>query len=487
MGSQTSLLREVVRHEARVLVADRSLLLAGLFLALLIGYALYNGLTDTRARDLAIAEVLQQDDQRIENTIAQLRRVMAGQELPDPFANPADASSVGRSMGARHTAMLSAPLAPIAFGQSDMLPGYYMVSVRSKVNFMYDSEIENPWNLFSGRFDLAFVLTYLLPLLILSVSYNLLAAEREQGTLRMLLSQPLGLPTLVFGKIAVRAGALRGIALIVPVAGWLLTRPETRAADQLVMLLIWAALVIAYGLFWFALSGLVNSLGKSSALNALILIGCWIVLVLVVPLALNLLVSAVSPAPSRTELATQTRIIASDSYTRNQDLLRTEYYHVGKPESLLPKDGRFEVPARLKAFFLMARQMDAEIQAALDRFDEQLAKQQRLVNRYGFASPAILMHEGMTVLAGTGVSRYQHFQEQVQAFHGQWREYFEPRIIEGIAITEADFETMPQWTWKEQDPGVVRSDALLRTFHMVIAAVLLTILCIGKLRRYPVV
>ena len=52
------------------------------------------------------------------------------------------------------------PLAPIAFGESDMIPNYYRVANRSRVRFMYDSEIENPWYLLSGHFDLAFVIVY---------------------------------------------------------------------------------------------------------------------------------------------------------------------------------------------------------------------------------------------------------------------------------------------------------------------------------------
>ena len=86
-----------------------------------------------------------------------------------------------------------------------------------------------------------------------------------------------------------------------------------------------------------------------------------------------------------------------------------------------------------------------------------------------------------------GVSRYMHFQNRVEAFHGEWRQYFEPRIVNGIAITEADFARMPRWTWQEQDPRVVRSDALLRVLQMLVVTALLAAMCMAKLRRYPVV
>ena len=42
-----------------------------------------------------------------------------------------------------------------------------------------------------GRFDLAFVTVYLLPLLVLALSYNVLSEEREQGTLARTLAPTL--------------------------------------------------------------------------------------------------------------------------------------------------------------------------------------------------------------------------------------------------------------------------------------------------------
>ena len=70
---------------------------------------------------------------------------------------------------------------------------------------MATTEIENPNRLLAGRFDLAFVIVFLYPLLILTLSYNMLSAEQEQGTLALTLSQPVSLRTLVSGKVLLRA------------------------------------------------------------------------------------------------------------------------------------------------------------------------------------------------------------------------------------------------------------------------------------------
>jgi ABC-2 type transport system permease protein len=105
-----------------------------------------------------------------------------------------------------------------------------MVTYQSKIHFIHNNDIENPSHLLSGHFDLAFVIVYLFPLLIFALSYNLLSAEREIGTLRLLMSQPLALRTLVPGKVLVRAGALLALAVVAPVLVLLAARPEAVAA-----------------------------------------------------------------------------------------------------------------------------------------------------------------------------------------------------------------------------------------------------------------
>jgi ABC-2 type transport system permease protein len=477
----------VFRHEGKVLFADRTLWLVGGLLAALLSYALFNGLAHTQARADAAAVVLKRQVDQQASNIDLLARMMAGKATPEPFANPADPASIGSGMGGRYAVLPAAALAPVAVGQSDMFSHYYQVTYRSKLNFMYDSEIENPWNLLSGHFDLAFVVVYLLPLLIFALSYNLLSAEREQGTLRMLLSQPLGLPVLVAAKLAVRAVVVVGIANLLPVLVLMLLRPEVSQLTSLPMLLAWASLVASYALFWFLLCAAVNAIGRSSAANALMLIGGWVMLVLVVPVVLNLVVGLVSPAPSRTELATRTRLITIDGLNRYNKLLSTDYRYIDKPEVLIPKNGKIEVPPRRQGAYMLQRDVDSAIQPVLDQFDAQLAGQQALVERFGFLSPAIVAHEGMAALAGNGSRRYLQLQNQVSDFHALWKQFFEPRMLTGTAIVEADFERMPRFEWQEAPAGDLRRDSLLRLVQLLTLTVLLAGFTAWRLRRYPAV
>ena len=477
----------VFAHEARLLWADRSLWLVCGLLALLLGFGLYNGLAETTRREQVLERIRAQEPQREANNIERLRRVLAGQEQPDPFANPADPASVGSGMGARHAVLPYRALAPLALGQSDMQPNYYRVSYRSRASFMDDTELESPWHLLSGPFDAVFVIVYLLPLAILALSWNLLSSEREQGTLRLLMSQPLALRTLVGGKLALRALAVLATLLVVLVSVLVATRPALLSFEGVAQLGATTAVVLAYGAFWFALAGAVNALGRSSAFNALLLVASWVLLVLLLPVLLNLAVSMASPAPSRIELAARTRLAAIEGLNRYSKMLSADYRYVTQPDTLLPKDGKFEVASRRRAQYLVGRDTDREIEMLLDRFDAQLAAQQALVDRWSWLSPAIVANESLTTLAGTGSNRYLRFRKQVGRYHAEWKAFFEPRLLQGLAMTEADLRALPRFDWAEVPNRDLWIDVWRGTLLLALPAALLALWARRRLRSYPVV
>ena len=439
----------IAQHELRILVADRTLPIVCTLLAAMICYALIVGLRQDAARNDMVAEVLTHERQVQSENLQTLQAVLAGKEALVPFSNPANPAALAGGLSGRYATLPTAPLSALAIGQSDMMPNYYRITYLSKVQFMYDTEVENPWNLLSGHFDLAFVIVFVLPLLVISLGYNLLSAEREQGTLRMLCSQPLSIATVLAGKITVRVLALLFVVIPLPLSILLLTHPDTRGAEQLVLMLSWSALVAIYTLFWFMLAALVNVTVRSSSASALIMVTIWTLLVLILPVAINLAVGIAAPSPSRTELASRTRVVTAESLREYENLYSADYRYASDPKALLVKDGHIDVPDRMRAFFLAKEKVDAQIEPVLKQFDVQLLKQQRLVDRLSFLSPAILVNEALTSIAGNDSRRYLMFKNQTETFHNQWRAYFSPRIEDNQAMTEDDLRSLPQWRWSE--------------------------------------
>lgn len=477
----------VMRQEVRLMLAERGLWVVGALFLLLVAYALGNGLLQTAQRDRAQAAVAQADRDTRTAQRTLLEAILAGTAQPTPFENPADPSRMASGYGGQHVLLPTAPLGPVALGQSDLFPSQYQVTNQSRVVFMNPSDIENPWHLLSGHFDLAFVIVYLLPLLIFALSYNLLSAERENGTLRLLLSQPLRLRTLLAGKLTVRAAVLLGPAVLLPVAVlWIARHAGLTAGGAGSATLWWALLVGAYALFWFALVVAVNAFGASSATNAMVLVIAWVLLVLVAPVLLNLVVTQAAPAPSRTELATRQRVVTAEAMRRYQDLLGTEYQHVGQGAILVPRDGKIEIAGRSLANYRIQREVDEAIRPALARFDAQQAQQQALVGRFGAVSPAAVAYEGMTALAGNGARRHARFDAQTVAHHEAWKAFFFPRIDARDALAPADFDRMPTFVWHEEPADLVRGQAALAVLQLLVPSLLLFGLAAWRLRRFSV-
>ncbi len=168
-------------------------------------------------------------------------------------------------------------------------------------------------------------------------------------------------------------------------------------------------------------------------------------------------------------------------------MLATDYRHVGKSQVLLPKDGKIEVAERRKAHLLIAREVDAELDTLLAAFEKQLLTQQQFIERFSLISPAAVIHEGMSALAGTGSRRYTQFTQQVSAYHMDWKAFFEARILNGVAMTEPDFARLPRFSWLEQPATALRGQLAGYALQLLFPSLLLGLWARRRLRHYPTV
>jgi ABC-2 type transport system permease protein len=479
-SSARSVFGRVMVHELRLLAANRSLwIVAALFIAL-VAYGLLSGLTRIGSQDTALSIILNEQEARMKDLVKQMKAIYAGTEKPDLYLRPDSPSWVGGALGARHAVMPTTPLAPLALGQSDLFPDNFKVSSYDKTTFIFNDPLQNPWHLATGHFDLAFVMVYLMPLLVIALSYNSLSAEREDGTLKLLLAEPLSLGTLVVGKIMARVVVLMALALVFPLVALPFLRPQISGAAY-VDLLLWAVIVVSYASFWFALAIWVNSWGKSSAANGVILCSIWATLVFIAPVLLNVAVSKLHPVPSRVEMMTQVRALVAEARKRYGEM-NTEDYH---PELVPVEKGKVYIQGYQKVSWRIQRDLKPQTDAMLDRFDRQLAQQQDLVDRYRFLSPAIVTYEAMTDLAGTGIRRYRHFMRQVNAFHDQNQEFFFPRVFAELRMTEEDYKLLPGFQWQEELHSSVLSRAAMGVIGLWAPTTVVLGLGIRRLRFYP--
>lgn len=472
----------IVRHEWRVLAADGSLWIAVAVFTLAIGYGTFNGARWTRFQHAAIAEAAREERDRFQTQQQTIARLEAGELTLSAFADPRNPQSAASRLGARYAVLPPAALAALSIGQSDLLPAYFKVTSEARETITAGAELENPLRLLTGRFDLAFVLIYLYPLLILALSYNVLSGEKEQGTLALALSQPVSLRRLLVGKLALRFGCfLAAIALVSGVATQL-AGVDLGAPGVPAGLVWWMAAVAAYGLVWFALAVLVASFGRPSSTNAMALAALWLAFVVLVPSALNMGATTTYPVPSRVEMVQAMREASDEANQRGSELLAR--YYEDHPE--LATGGADQA---MNDFNAIRVAVDAEVESrvrpVLDRYEGQIARQQTIVGRLRVLSPAILMQDALNDISGTGTARHRHFVQQVGAYHGRWRAYFVPLIVGRARV--GDYEALPAFAYDEESSGAVAGRVAASLGLLLGAAVVPGAIGLLRLRRFPVV
>jgi ABC-2 type transport system permease protein len=433
------ILWRIIRHDWRNLNADRSLLVFYVLCLALVAYGIYNGKAQTLKHHRIAARLAP----AMENQINEWQRqLLVGLKVsPDP-ANPYAISAQRQEV-----VLPPAPLALLSTGQSDLYPINAKAYMWSSFGVMWaKSELQNPVNLQAGRFDLAFVVVWLFPLLILALSHNLLSAEREDGTLALLLSQPISLLQVILGKAIARGVAAIGGFIVIGWAGLLLAGVRLTSLKIGGGLLVWAALVASYGLFWLALAVLVNQFQHGSARNALTLAGAWVLLVFVAPSLIGSLAAARYPIPPRAELIIADREAEPNTDRDGESALAT--FRRENP-TLQPAAPTIEISERRRQLLAVFLKNNRAFERAARRYDDQLTGQQQLVNRLSFFSPPIVLQATLNDLAGTGFNRFSRFRAQVWQWVEGQRAFFIPRIMRGERLTGVDYEQLPRFRFAE--------------------------------------
>ncbi len=472
----------VLRHEWRLLTSDGSLWLLIAIFAAAIAYGTFNGVRWVRFQEAAIAEAAREERARYEAHERTIARLDRGELQVSPWADPRNPAGAGNRFGPRYAVMPPAPLAALSVGQSDLLPYYFKVTTEAREDVTAGTELENPHRLLTGRFDLAFVLIYLYPLLVLAFTYNLLSVEKEQGTLSLALSQPVSAATLALGKLTVRFAVFLITLAALVLAASLIAGVDVFAAGTGAGAGLWLAAVVAYGLIWFALAVFVASFGRPSSTNAMVLAAVWLGFVILVPSLLNLGSATLHPVPSRVEMVQAVRE-ASDEANRQSSVLLARYYE-DHPE--LATGGADQA---MNDFYTIRVAVMADVEKrvrpVLGRYEQQLTAQRRLISGLRLLSPAILMQDALNDLSGTGVARHQHFLEQVGRFHDSWRSHFVPLIFRKAQVR--DYDALPAFVYEEEPEGAALARIMASIGLMLVPALALGVVGVRRLRRFPVV
>ncbi len=401
-----------------------------------------------------------------------------------PGSGPPQGTNAG-AVGAETSKYVTLPptgLAALSVGQSDLQLNYLPVSLATTLAMTKNLELENPINLATGSFDIAFVIIFLLPIFILAMSYDLLSSEKERGTLAMILAHPISIRELMASKIISRAAVMLAVVLGFGVIALLAVGTGLDTSDTWIRFGLWMIATLLYSMFWFALAVLVNVYGKNSASNGTVLAGIWLILVVIVPQLVSMLATTIYPTPSRMELTIAAREAQTEAEKHFMSKLDEYYYdHL----EFIPEGDK-----KAMDFLTLSQANNNSIEKAIrplyDDFQNQLNEQEKLVQRFQYLSPAIMMQLTLNEVSGTSADRYEYFLDEVYTFHEEWKDYFSTKFLQRYPLKPADYDNFPEFRYKEEPFEAVLARLVPSLLGMLILLLGIMLVPFLTLRNYQV-
>jgi ABC-type transport system involved in multi-copper enzyme maturation permease subunit len=370
-------------------------------------------------------------------------------------------------------------LSSLGRGTEPYMPIYYA--------FTDDADATRPGNIeaqeFSalstfGSFDLLFLVQVVFSLLAVLLAFDMVAGEKERGTLRAVLANPVPRDTVLLGKfiggflvlwMVFLIGALL-LYLILVLFDGRFASPEMLGRIGFIFVLATLFLGAFYSL------GLMVSVFCHSTRTAIVaLLVVWVVLQLVIPKAGEMISSVVVPVRSQEAVRIEKRKVIEDLDEAMQNKGGEDYTRLtGRPDfegafELLGSDAP-EAEQFKAAYQEMARGYEQQKRDRVREIDMDYLRQkehQRNVSRLiALLSPAPALTFLLTDAAGTGDLAYQNYRDAVMA-HYQIidREVYSKRRSQRYQIrlggssissnfgggSDVDLEAVPAFTIKEPE------------------------------------
>ena len=320
-------------------------------------------------------------------------------------------------------------------------------------------------------------------------TYNAISGEKENGTLKAIISNQIPRYTIIVGKII---GGF--ISIIIPLmiplllAFIILTfnpRLSLNGEDWLRSAMILQSIILYVGIFC-SLGLFVSSLSRNSALSLFILILAWVSFVYIIPQGAVMLSERIYPVKTVFEINAEKREAMrkiNAMLRKTLDVWSEEHKNISDDE--FKKHHQAEMQ---KSSQLMSMEIDA-----IDRKHKiNLKKQQDTIRVIARFSPASLFHFCVMTLAGTGIEEHDNFQKYLAEYQTAFEKWViykmqdEIIFVPGQDITRPDYNTMPEFKYVDESLGTSFSRVLPDFVSMFFMILLLFAGALKMINTYDV-
>lgn len=375
-----------------------------------------------------------------------------------------------------------APLALLAEGVEGAMGGHLFTDAHRVVPVGGTAAGDAPIAGAVGSLDAAFVVAAVLSLLAVVWGADLVAGEKERGTLRLVFSNPVGRKAWLATKVA--AHGLSFLALVLAaalVAGGLawVFGGLPHGPGALWRLGGFAVASAGYLLAWLFVGVACSAFSSRVGPATMLALGLWVVFVVVVPRAMVAVAEAAWPPPP-TAPAHMAMRVAEVELRREQEAMVAQAEARGELKGKSPIVQAEGTQAIRDAIDAKARGARAQAEAPMQAWREGMA---RRLEAWAYLSPAAAYLRATTAFAGTDASRQASFVAQA----GAWREatlrYLNGLEESGVAEFK-DYDRLARFQLQEAEPSGVWALAWGPVLGLWLLALGMLALALGRFARY---
>jgi ABC-type transport system involved in multi-copper enzyme maturation permease subunit len=290
--------------------------------------------------------------------------------------------------------------------------------------------------------DWSFIIGVLFSLYAILLGYNTISGEKEQGTLRLVLSNPLGRVKLLVAKylsillallFPLLAGALVSLILVAAFLPQVLTF-ASMSTIGLVFLL-----ALAYVSLFVLLSLLFSALIPRSALVLLALLAIWVVFAVVIPSSSVILVEKLSTAPREIQTARMFAPMVEKEIWAKIDEIRAR---AGRGEYKTEKELKEATDRAYEEGQVKVNQFEENYQRA----EKARAAKAKNVSRL---SPFSLLQYAAEDIVQTGDDSEEHFLSQIREYSRVYDQYILKKLGRVVQTSNSSFSTTIALNGKE--------------------------------------
>ena len=327
---------------------------------------------------------------------------------------------------------------------------------------LQDSRLsENPIMGVFGSLDLTFIVTVVLSLFALLLTYDTICGEKEQGTLRLILTNAVPRDKIISAKIV---GGL--ISTYLPILFGLLLGlmalsmfPTIRLGnEEWLRLFLIVVNFLLYLLVFFSLGLFVSSRTTRSTVSFLMLLAVWVLLVIIVPRAAVVVAGQLYPIPSSHEVQAEKNAILQEvqgkALQERAEYMKANPFEGGGDQNREAWQKKLiEATEGLQERSLQKiNERNAKVEAS---YVAKRRKQRQFAVALSRISPASLATYAAMNLADTGLEKVDKFLADGRAYKLAWTDYVNKKMFEALSNGQEaamqkkpNLEDMPEFRFR---------------------------------------